>query len=107
MVFFGAVPTALLALVFNRRTGAVRLGLLTFGLLSALLTVGITFAGSIPLNDALAVIDTADAESIVQARLDFESTWNQLNLVRTAASVLGFGAIIGALAAKQAGPTPK
>lgn len=53
---------------------------------------GVTIFGNVPLNNALDVFDitTADAYSMEEMRLKFESSWNTLHHIRTYASMLAF-----------------
>ncbi len=57
---------------------------------------GVTVAGNVPLNEALADfnIETASAEEIFSQREKFESPWNKYHLIRTMASILSFALTI-------------
>ncbi|MEV5001618.1 DUF1772 domain-containing protein [Nocardioides sp. LML1-1-1.1] len=57
-------------------------------------TVLVTGAGNIPLNDALAAAGPGEDAAARQA---FEDPWNRLHLVRTAAVVASFGCCLAAL----------
>jgi uncharacterized membrane protein len=52
----------------------------------ALGTLVVTVAGSIPLNDALDAVGGVIGPEATEARSAFETSWNRLNLVRTATS---------------------
>ena len=93
VVFFGTIPAIAAAQLVNRRApGTTRL-LIGVALVLAVTVVAVTFAGSVPLNRELADHTTATA---TQARLDFEDTWNQLNLIRTLAGIGAFAALAAA-----------
>ncbi len=51
---------------------------------------GVTMLGNVPLNETLDLfnVQTATVEDITAQRAAFESPWNQLNTIRTSASVL-------------------
>ncbi len=91
LVFFGALPAILLALIANRgRNGQVfRLAALVL----VFATMAITFVGNVPLNNELAEANAFDAQAATAARAAFENTWNQLNLARTATSAIAFIAL--------------
>jgi len=61
----------------------------------AVATVVITFAGNIPLNNALAA-PGGDIADIGSARRAFESRWVQLNAVRALTSTAALGCLAGA-----------
>jgi len=64
-------------------------------------TLVITFAGNIPLNDALDAAGPVDRiKDLAAVRADFESLWVKLNLARTLTSVGALGAL--AMAALRA-----
>lgn len=90
--FFGAAPMALLAAVQQR--GAARVLLLLAVLVYLVGVIGVTFAGNIPLNDALA--EQTDPAGWSAARAAFEERWNQLNAVRSGSSLLAL--VLGTLA---------
>lgn len=52
-------------------------------------TFGITAGGNVPLNDALAKLNTADANqsTLAQARRGYEMPWNRLHTWRTICAV--------------------
>ncbi len=57
---------------------------------------GVTMLGNVPLNEALDSfnVQTASVEEIAAQRAAFESPWNQLNTIRTIASVLAIVLVI-------------
>ncbi len=93
LVFFGSAPATLLALMVVRKTHRRCTALLAAGLGLLVLTMAITFAGSIPLNDSLGLVDASSQQAAGEARGDFEDEWNTLNSARTVTSVLGFACI--------------
>lgn len=66
--------------------------LLAATIIYAVGSIGITFAGNIPLNNALDAFNmkSATAADMAQFRAKFEGPWNRLHTVRTWASVLAF-----------------
>ncbi|GEP98012.1 anthrone oxygenase family protein [Chitinophaga cymbidii] len=76
--------------------------LLAASLLYAAGVIGVTFAGNIPLNEALDKFDLqqASTEAITQARERFEKRWNDLNLIRTVASTLSVILVVMACLSK-------
>lgn len=70
--------------------------LVTALIIYALGVFAVTAAGNVPLNEALARLDTAHASGaeLEQFRLEFEARWNRLNLIRTVAAILAFGVLI-------------
>ncbi|MGE9313560.1 DUF1772 domain-containing protein [Niabella sp. CJ426] len=62
----------------------------------ALGVFAVTASGNVPLNEALVRLDIAHANGaeLGQFRRQFETRWNKLNLVRTLAAILAFGALI-------------
>lgn len=58
-------------------------------------TVVITFAGNIPLNDALDAAGPVDKiKDLAAVRADFESLWVKLNIARTFTSAGALGALV-------------
>ncbi|MBO9633373.1 MAG: DUF1772 domain-containing protein [Chitinophagaceae bacterium] len=53
---------------------------------------GVTVAGNVPLNDALAKADLTNASlpSLAEQRAAFEPLWNKLHTIRTIANFLAF-----------------
>ena len=64
--------------------------LLTATILYIIGVFGVTMVGNVPLNDALDAFPlyTASAQEIAALRARFETPWNNLNLIRTVASVV-------------------
>lgn len=93
LVFFGSAPATLFALIVARKTHRRGTPLLAAGLGLLILTMVITFAGNVPLNDSLGLVDASNQKAASEARIDFEDDWNMLNLARTTTSVLGFACI--------------
>jgi uncharacterized membrane protein len=58
--------------------------------------IGVTALGNIPLNNMLDKfsMQSADNESIAQARLGFEKAWNGFHSIRTVASVIALILVI-------------
>ena len=64
------------------------------GLALAVLTVVVTAAGNIPLNDALAAIDPgAGASTLHAAREAFEDSWVRWNVLRALTSTAALGCL--------------
>ena len=81
VIFFGPLPLLIgSAVAAVRRRGMAAL-LLAAALLYGFGLIGVTFAGSVPLNEMLATrLDPADAAA---ARAAYEAPWNRLNAIRT------------------------
>lgn len=71
--------------------------LLTGSLLYLILTVGVTVAFNVPLNDRLAGVDPASAEAPA-TWAGYVTRWSRWNHVRTAGALAASGAFIVALA---------
>ncbi|PPK87088.1 putative membrane protein [Neolewinella xylanilytica] len=100
LVFFGS-PLALAAATLLQYRGDGSWGWwLAATLLYLIGTFGVTAFGNVPLNEALDALDLADLlpEEEATTRKAYESRWNRLHTVRTAAAVLSFAAaVVGAL----------
>ncbi|MGO1562759.1 MAG: anthrone oxygenase family protein [Actinomycetaceae bacterium] len=68
------------------------------GLAGSAVTIAITFARNIPLNDALDEAPTATAAGLRAARTAFEGPWSRWNAVRTLASTVATACLARALA---------
>lgn len=71
--------------------------LLTATIIYLIGVVGVTALDNIPLNNTLdsASLPMASAEEIIALHATFEKPWNTWNTVRTAASLLALGLVIG------------
>jgi len=60
--------------------------------------MGVTMAGSVPMNDALDKFNAAAASpsDLAATRAGFEAQWNFLNNIRTVSCVVSFGLTTGA-----------
>lgn len=97
IVFFGAIPAMLIAIVVNWADASTRRrALLIAALASYLVGVVITGTGNVPLNDQLATATTLTSEMAAEARREFEADWNRLNLLRSLAVGVSFMALIAA-----------
>jgi uncharacterized membrane protein len=65
--------------------------------------IAVTVVGNIPMNESLDTFNTASATmpEMATCRINFEKSWNQLNNIRTVASVIAFVLIILACFVKQ------
>jgi uncharacterized membrane protein len=93
VAFVGAPLSTLLAAVLHVGQGTV-VGWLTIALGLSVVTLVITFAASVPLNNELA---RATAGGLTVARRRFEARWVQRNRVRTISSTAAFGCLALAL----------
>jgi uncharacterized membrane protein len=72
----------------------------TWALAGAILYIvtvfGVTIAGNVPLNDAMAKADLANAsaQQLAVHRAAFEPSWNKLHTIRTVANILSFACLI-------------
>jgi len=66
---------------------------------------GVTIGGNVPLNQLLDKfsISTSTAQEIKELRTVFESRWNNLNLVRTWASVISLSLVLLSLLTRSTG----
>jgi uncharacterized membrane protein len=57
---------------------------------------GVTIFGNVPLNNALDAfhLQSATAQEIAAQRAKFEAAWNNLNMIRTIASILAIVLVI-------------
>jgi len=96
--FIGSLLVLFLAVLLGWYNGINYLlpYLVTALIIYALGVFAVTAAGNVPLNEALARLDTAHATGaeLEQFRLEFEARWNRLNLIRTVAAILAFGVLI-------------
>ena len=96
--FIGSLLVLVLAvlLVWYNNINYLLPYLVTALVIYALGVFTVTAAGNVPLNEALARLDLVHATEteLEQFRLKFEARWNRLNLVRTVAAILAFGALI-------------
>lgn len=107
IVFFGTIPTVIGALVLHWRRDPVRRLLIAAALALYLGAVAVTATGNVPLNEDLAdvgALDPLDAASAAEARQNFEADWNQLNLIRAAAIIAGFAALVAAAGIETGSP---
>ena len=94
--FGGALVLTLVAGVTNRGTPALPPIAVAFGLY--LVTVIITVAVNVPLNDAIKAAGDPAHIDVAQVRAQFnEARWAAANLVRVATSVPAFGLLAWAL----------
>lgn len=72
--------------------------LLAASVLYAIGVFGVTVAGNVPLNDALAKVSLASSTpaQLAAARSSFQEPWNDLHLVRTIASVVCLVLVVAA-----------
>jgi uncharacterized membrane protein len=99
LTFLAAPMLAAVALFQARRSGSPKTaGWIIAGLALYTVTVVITFAIHIPLNEDLKNAgDPARIENLAAVRDDFATPWVAWNLVRTLASTAAFGALAWAL----------
>ena len=71
--------------------------------------LGVTIFGNIPLNNALADfnLNSASAGAMAAQRAKFEGRWNNLNIIRTIASVLSVMLVIIACLASHKSALPE
>jgi uncharacterized membrane protein len=100
LAFLGAPVLATVALVRARSSGSPKIaGWIVAGLVLYAVMLVITFAVHLPLNEDLKDAgDPARIENLAEVRDDFVTTWVAWDIVRTVASIAGFGALVWALA---------
>jgi uncharacterized membrane protein len=99
LTFLGAPVLAAVALVQARHSGSPKIaGWIAAGLVLYTVMVVITFAVHLPLNEDLKDAgDPARIENLAEVRDDFVTPWVAWDIVRTLASIAGFGALVWAL----------
>ncbi|HEX5116678.1 MAG TPA: anthrone oxygenase family protein [Pseudonocardiaceae bacterium] len=95
VTFLGAPLLAAAAGILHLGSG-VPLWWIVAGFACLVATLVITGVVNIPLNNAL----DSGRTSYAELRATFEASWVRWNVVRTVASVAGFGCLIGALASR-------
>ena len=94
--FVGALVFTALAAIANRGTDALPWILVALGLY--LVTVVVTMAVNVPLNDALKAAGDPNTIDVAAARAAFdESKWRTYNLIRTVLAIGSFGLLGWAL----------
>jgi uncharacterized membrane protein len=92
--FFGALilPPIATYLNYSQKASASFWLLLTATILYLAGSFGVTALGNIPLNNALESfnLSAASKEAISIQRLNFETAWNTLNIIRTISAILSF-----------------
>jgi uncharacterized membrane protein len=102
VIFFGPLPLLVVTAVAFGRRRTIMLSLLATALLYGIGVLGVTLAGNVPLNEALASrLDPAEASA---ARAGFESPWLRLHAIRTGCVLVAFAtvAVISALPPRRA-----
>ncbi len=95
VAFVGAPLSTMFAMVLHVGQGKVpALAWMTVALGFSIVTLVVTFAANVPLNNELA---RATAGDVTVARRRFEARWVQRNLVRTISSTATFGCLAFAL----------
>lgn len=94
IVFFGTIPAIAVALALHRHSPSSVRWLIGGALGLFIVVIGITAAGNVPLNDALADVTDPTGPTAGSARADFETDWNRLNLIRTLTAAAGFGVLV-------------
>jgi uncharacterized membrane protein len=99
LVFLGAPVLAAVALAQARQSGQAKTtAWIVAGLVLYAVMVVITFAVHLPLNEDLKDAgDPARIENLAEVRDDFVTPWVAWDIVRTVASIAGFGALTWAL----------
>ncbi len=87
IVFFGSLVALVVAVIAYRSSRTARV-LLVAATVSYIILFAITFSIHVPLNEALAIVDVNTQAGI--GRLEFESRWNEMHLIRTLAGVMAF-----------------
>ena len=90
IAFFGSIIFTIVNVYFQFREGVDVKFYLTIA--SALIfligTIGVTFFGNVPLNNALDVVNIANETDVEKARISFERIWNLLNNIRSISALI-------------------
>ena len=95
-VFVGTPLLTAAAWWLNRKAPKPVVAAVSAALSANVAMLAITAAGNVPLNDKLDTYRTITPAVAAVARDHFETSWNRLNLARTAASVAGFASLVTA-----------
>lgn len=82
-------------LQYDHGASAAWIWTLAAAVLYVIAVFGVTAAGNVPLNDALAKADLSAAStlSLATQRAAFEPLWNKLHTIRTIANILAFACL--------------
>ena len=94
IIFFGALFMLILQTYFQYKIKVDSIFWFTMAamLIYSIGTIGVTMFGNVPLNNVVDALDlsTMTPEKFKEVRLAYEGPWNQLNMVRTVASMISF-----------------
>ena len=90
IAFFGSIIFTIVNVYFQFREGVdVKFYLTVASALIFLIgTIGVTFFGNVPLNNALDVVNIANETDVEKARISFERIWNLLNNIRSISALI-------------------
>ncbi|WP_420155092.1 DUF1772 domain-containing protein [Siphonobacter sp.] len=90
LCFLGTAVWLPLSCFLNRHHPARTAWLLAASICYGVGVLGVTLAGNVPLNEALASFDlrTANPEQLARQRVIFEEPWNRFHTIRTIAAIL-------------------
>lgn len=99
LAFVGALLSTVVAVVVHARQGRTAVLIPVVAALAFyLLTLGVTFAANIPLNNRLEAAGPPDALADARAvRTSFERPWVRWNVVRAVSATAAFGCLCWAL----------
>ncbi len=103
LCFLGTAVWLPFSCVLNRHHPGRMAWLLAASICYGVGVLGVTLAGNVPLNEALASFDlrTANPEQLAHQRLLFEVPWNQFHTIRTIAAILTELLVVLALLQQQ------
>jgi uncharacterized membrane protein len=95
-IFLGSIISLPLATIIHYKQSNIFEYLLIATIIYLLGSIAVTFLGNIPLNNLLEAfkINSSTSQEITSLRQNFETKWNNLNMVRTVSSLMAFIVLI-------------
>jgi len=94
IIFFGALFLLFIQTYFQYKIKLDNVFWLTLSaaIIYLIGTIGVTMFGNVPLNNVVDTLDLSkmNLEEFKEARVNYEGPWNQLNMIRTVASMISF-----------------
>ena len=100
-IFFGALISLIISTIlqYQVKVDGIFYLILSAMAIYAIGTIGVTMFGNVPLNNIVEAMDLSSfsADDFRNARAQFESKWNTLNLMRTIAALVSFVLVLFAI----------